>query len=196
MNYNNQLQSDYNDLQNMIVKYKSDEDDLKNQLDIIKGQPISGIWKSKDVDASDFAQLEASGSYQGKLDFFNGKITDLLQKQNDGTITPYESMLLTQYQDSIAKLQDLKQNGETYEQLNTLYQDAVAKTAKARSDLQNVENELIARGVIQKQNPYADAYTKARKDAAHWWTGTKGNKNADDYLRDKCGEVWRNASKS
>lgn len=37
----------------------------------------------------------------------------------------------------------------------------------------------------------ADAYSQARKDAAVW---AKNTKNADDVLRAKCGEVWRNAT--
>ena len=36
-----------------------------------------------------------------------------------------------------------------------------------------------------------DAYTQKRKDAAMW---AKNTKDADDRLRDKCGEVWRAAS--
>lgn len=38
----------------------------------------------------------------------------------------------------------------------------------------------------------ADAYTKARKDAAMW---AKNTKDADKRLRDKCGDIWRNAPK-
>lgn len=37
----------------------------------------------------------------------------------------------------------------------------------------------------------ADAYSQARKDAAVW---AKNTKDADDVLRAKCGEVWRNAT--
>ena len=36
-----------------------------------------------------------------------------------------------------------------------------------------------------------DAYSQARKDAAVW---AKNTKDADDVLRAKCGEVWRNAT--
>lgn len=36
-----------------------------------------------------------------------------------------------------------------------------------------------------------DAYTKKRKDAAIW---AKDTKDADDELRDTCGNVWRNAT--
>lgn len=36
-----------------------------------------------------------------------------------------------------------------------------------------------------------DAYTQKRKDTAMW---AKNTKDADDRLRDKCGEVWRAAS--
>lgn len=38
-----------------------------------------------------------------------------------------------------------------------------------------------------------DAYTKARRDAAMWAQDTE---EADKRLRDKCGEVWRSASKA
>lgn len=37
----------------------------------------------------------------------------------------------------------------------------------------------------------ADAYSQARKDAAVW---AKNTKDADDILRAKCGEVWRNST--
>ena len=37
----------------------------------------------------------------------------------------------------------------------------------------------------------ADAYSQARKNAAVW---AKNTKDADDVLRAKCGEVWRNAT--
>lgn len=37
----------------------------------------------------------------------------------------------------------------------------------------------------------ADAYSQARKDAAVW---AKNTTDADDVLRAKCGEVWRNAT--
>lgn len=37
----------------------------------------------------------------------------------------------------------------------------------------------------------ADAYSQARKDAGVW---AKNTKDADDVLRAKCGEVWRNAT--
>lgn len=37
----------------------------------------------------------------------------------------------------------------------------------------------------------ADAYSQSRKDAAVW---AKNTKDADDVLRAKCGEVWRNAT--
>lgn len=37
----------------------------------------------------------------------------------------------------------------------------------------------------------ADAYSQVRKDAAVW---AKNTKDADDILRAKCGEVWRNAT--
>ena len=37
----------------------------------------------------------------------------------------------------------------------------------------------------------ADAYSKARKNAAMW---AKDTQEADNKLRDKCGEVWRNAT--
>lgn len=42
--------------------------------------------------------------------------------------------------------------------------------------------------------PYdGDAYSQARKDAAVW---AKDTKTADDVLREKCGEVWRNATEA
>lgn len=55
--------------------------------------------------------------------------------------------------------------------------------------------QLKAKRAANKANgsiPFdADAYSQARKDAAVW---AKNTKDADDILRTKCGEVWRNAT--
>lgn len=66
-------------------------------------------------------------------------------------------------------------------------------------EAQDKKNSLIQlkakRAVNKGENgsiPFdADAYSQARKDAAVW---AKNTKDADDVLRAKCGEVWRNAT--
>jgi hypothetical protein len=66
-------------------------------------------------------------------------------------------------------------------------------------EAQNKKNSLIqlkAKRVANKSGngsiPFdADAYSQARKNAAVW---AKNTKDADDVLRAKCGEVWRNAT--
>lgn len=46
--------------------------------------------------------------------------------------------------------------------------------------------------VVSKSSQFGnDAYSQKRKDAALW---AKDTKEADDKLRSKCGEIWRNAS--
>lgn len=73
--------------------------------------------------------------------------------------------------------------------------DLAKQLLQEAQDKKNSLIQLKAKRAANKANgsiPFdADAYSQARKDAAVW---AKNTKDADDILRIKCGEVWRNAT--
>ena len=74
--------------------------------------------------------------------------------------------------------------------------DLAKQLVQKAQDKKNSLIQLKAKRAINKNGngsiPFdADAYSQARKDAAVW---AKNTKDADDILRAKCGEVWRNAT--
>lgn len=73
--------------------------------------------------------------------------------------------------------------------------DLAKQLLQEAQDKKNSLIQLKAKRAANKANgsiPFdADAYSQARKDAAVW---AKNTKDADDILRTKCGEVWRNAT--
>lgn len=75
--------------------------------------------------------------------------------------------------------------------------DLAKQLLQEAQDKKNSLIQLKAKRAANKANgsiPFdADAYSQARKDAAVW---AKNTKTADDVLRDKCGEVWRNATEA
>lgn len=74
--------------------------------------------------------------------------------------------------------------------------DLAKQLIQEAQDKKNSLIQLKAKRAINKSGngsiPFdAGAYSQARKDAAVW---AKNTKDADDILRAKCGEVWRNAT--
>lgn len=74
--------------------------------------------------------------------------------------------------------------------------DLAKQLVQEAQDKKNSLIQLKAKRAINKSGngsiPFdVDAYSQARKDAAVW---AKNTKDADDILRAKCGEVWRNAT--
>lgn len=66
------------------------------------------------------------------------------------------------------------------------------KLAEAQKEVTRLEKERAKRAAKNIGNTFnEDVYSQARKDAAMW---AKKPSDADKRLRDKCGEVWRNAT--
>lgn len=81
-----------------------------------------------------------------------------------------------------AYLKDL----EEFERLGAKYEELAEELRKLREEMKKYAPARSVR----------DAFTQERKDAAYWFTDAKGGtKGADKVLRDKCGEVWRDATK-
>ena len=76
--------------------------------------------------------------------------------------------------------------GWAYDDVQKELQKIQAELNKVQADLQKLEKGDIIDTVD-------DAFSQARKDAALW---AKSTKEADDALRDVCGDVWKNAPKA
>ena len=151
-----------------IKKLKKAEVDLQDQLDHYDIKTYSGIWKD-DVQTSDWASL----NIDGKKKYYEGKF-----------ITETDPVLAKKYQDLYQQLKELDSEGKAYHDL----QVKLTKTKQELTKLKNGGKISAAAG---------DAFTQDRKDAAYWFTSKNGGtKAADAVLRDKSGEVWRNASRS
>lgn len=105
---------------------------------------------------------------QGKKDYYENQIFS--GKAGDK---------LQQFNEYLKQLEELDIEGKAYH-------DIKSQLAKVEKDLTNLKNS----GIINKTN---DAFSQERKDAALW---AKNTKEADNALRDVCGDVWKNAPKA
>ena len=150
--------------------------DLKSKADKQDANKVfSGIWKN-DVTYADYKDKLDSGSIDAKEQYFH----DAIQKAKDsGQIDKAD-----QLQKHLDDLNEFKAHG--------------AENSKILSDLNDAEKHLKElQGEVTPKPEIktafgADAYTQDRKDNAVW---AKSPKQADDTLRDRTGEVWRNATK-
>lgn len=141
---------------------------IQQQLDDFEIKTYSGIWYNKDVTTADWSGLNIAGKKQ----YYENKF-----------ITETDPDLLQKYQDLYKQLEELDTEGKAYADVQKQLSDIQKQIAQVQSDLKKVEKGDII-DVVD------DAYTQTRKDAALW---AKSTKEADDALRDKCGEVWRNS---
>lgn len=138
---------------------------IQQQLDNFEIKTYSGIWKD-DVTTADFANL----NIEGKKKYYEGKF-----------ITETDPDLMQKYQDLYKQVQELEVEGKAYTDVQQELKKIQTELNKVQGDLQKLENG----GIIDTVD---DAFSQARKDAAMW---AKSTKEADDLLRDTCGEVWR-----
>ena len=151
-----------------LKKLKKEQILLKDQLDNVNVKTYSNIWKD-DVTTLDYPAKK--GSIQAKKSYFEQK---LKYATDPDDIKKWQSLL-----DDLA---DFENEGEKYLKIKLQYD----KTTK---DLTNLQKS----GTL-KSAKTDDVFSQDRKDAAYWFTDQNGGvKGADSVLRDKCGEVWRNA---
>ena len=127
-----------------------------------KIKTYSGIWKDKDVDTTQWAQL----NIQGKKDYYSNK---LLNETDPALIDKYNNLL--------KQVEELDKEGQSY---NTLE----ANLNKIQYELNQVQNDLQGlqkNGIINKSD---DAFSQARKDAALWFTPKNGGFSAADAYFD------------
>lgn len=145
---------------------------LQQQLDDFEVKTYSGIWYNKDVTTADWKSL----NIQGKKQYYQKEIAK-------GTL---DSAKQAQFEEYIKQLDELDAEGKSYADIQTEFQKVQAQIQKIQSDLQKLENG----GIIEAVD---DAFTQARKDAAMW---AKSTQEADDRLRQVCGDVWQAANRT
>lgn len=151
------------------VELEAQKAAVQQQLDDFEVKTYSGIWYNKDVTTADWAGL----NIEGKKKYYEGKF-----------ITETDPDLMQKYQDLYKQLEELDTEGKAYADIQKELKQIQSQITKVQTDLKKLEQG----GII---NSVDDAFSQERKDAAIW---AKTTKEADDVLRDTCGEVWRASS--
>ena len=148
------------------VELEAQKAAVQQQLDDFEVKTYSGIWYNKDVTTADWAGL----NIEGKKKYYEGKF-----------ITETDPDLMQKYQDLYKQLEELDTEGKAYADIQKELKQIQSQITKVQADLKKLEQG----GIIDLVD---DAFSQERKDAAIW---AKTTKEADDVLRDTCGEVWR-----
>lgn len=148
------------------VELEAQKAAVQQQLDDFEVKTYSGIWYNKDVTTADWAVL----NIEGKKKYYEGKF-----------ITETDPDLMQKYQDLYKQLEELDTEGKAYADIQKELKQIQTQITKVQADLKKLEQGDII-------DSMDDAFSQERKDAAIW---AKTTKEADDVLRDTCGEVWR-----
>lgn len=148
------------------VELEAQKAAVQQQLDDFEVKTYSGIWYNKDVRTADWVGL----NIEGKKKYYEGKF-----------ITETDPDLMQKYQDLYKQLEELDTEGKAYADIQKELKQIQSQITKVQADLKKLEQGDIIDSVD-------DAFSQERKDAAIW---AKTTKEADDVLRDTCGEVWR-----
>jgi SPP1 gp7 family putative phage head morphogenesis protein len=151
------------------VELEAQKAAVQQQLDDFEVKTYSGIWYNKDVTTADWVGL----NIEGKKKYYEGKF-----------ITETDPDLMQKYQDLYKQLEELDTEGKAYADIQKELKQIQSQITKVQADLKKLEQG----GIIDSVD---DAFSQERKDAAIW---AKTTKEADDVLRDTCGEVWRTSS--
>lgn len=151
------------------VELEAQKAAVQQQLDDFEVKTYSGIWYNKDMTTADWAGL----NIEGKKKYYEGKF-----------ITETDPDLMQKYQDLYKQLEELDTEGKAYADIQKELKQIQSQITKVQTDLKKLEQG----GIIDSVD---DAFSQERKDAAIW---AKTTKEADDVLRDTCGEVWRTSS--
>lgn len=157
-----------------LLKQQADLENQKaavqQQLDDSEVKTYSGIWK-EDKTTADWGGL----NIEGKKSYYESKF-----------ITETEPDKMQKYQDFYKQLEELDFEGSKYNDIQEQLKKIEEKISKIQSELKNLEKDDII-------NIIDDTFSPERKQAALW---AKTVKQADNSLRDKCGEIWKAAPKA
>lgn len=155
-------------VQSKLKSLKKEQILAQDAMDALdKTKVYHNIWKD-DVTILDYGAKQYG--IPGKKAYFQGKLASATDPAD-----------IAKWQGLLDDLDDFEKVGGAYFKAETDYNKASAEWAK-----------LKKAGTLKVDNSVAAAYTQDRKDAALW---AKSTKEADAVLRDKCGEVWRAATK-
>ena len=161
---------------------------LKNaekKLSKVDNKTYTGIWKDP-VSVSDYPVKKAS--IQAKKDWYAEAIEKAKKNIDAGVLNASQVKLAN---NQIATWRKYLDDLDEFETLGKQYETASDKVTKIKGQISKLKPTTSS--VIGS----ADAYSQARKDGAYWFTDRNGStRAADNVLRDKSGEVWRNATSS
>lgn len=158
------------------------EKTLLGQMDMDK--KYSGIWAYEDVSVSDYPSKKAS--IQAKKDYYNHQIA-VAEKNIKSGIWDSDQIKMANAQ--IAKMKGHLEDLDEFEKLGKEYESHLGNISEWNKKVKGLKSRLSGSDSID------DVFSQSRKDDAYWFTSSNGGtKGADAVLRDKCGEVWRNAS--
>lgn len=153
-----------NELDQLSAEFAKVQADMKGM-----NKTYSGIWKD-DVTLADY--VSKKDSIPKKKAYYKDML-DSMDSQGLQHVGNYDK-----FKGFLDDLDEFERLGKEYS----------AKADEARKLRERI------RALMPKPKP-GDAFTQARKDAACWFTDANGStRAADKVLRDKTGEVWRNAS--
>lgn len=161
------------------TKAKEEYDKAAEKVANAKGIDLvlSGIWKGKDVTYNDW--MDVKDSIPAKKKYYEDQIAQL-----QGVNEKWAQDKIDQYTVYLDELSEYSANGQDYFIL-------LAEKSMAKQNMDALAPQLT-NAMQQANGPFdPDAYSRLRKDAALW---AKSGREADDALRDRTGEVWRNAS--
>lgn len=149
-------------------KLNAEKKKLQTKLADFPVKTYSGIWQS-DVTTAEWSKKAAS--IQAKKDYY-------LSKLAAGGLTPND---VAKFQGFLKDLDEFSEKGQEYYNLQQ-------SLKKNQASLLSLKKGGTVSGKAGKSAD--DPYSQERKDAALW---AKTPKEADDVLRQKCGEVWQKA---
>lgn len=165
-------------------KLIKNEKTLLGQVDANK--KYSGIWAYEDVSVSDYPLKK--GSIQAKKDYYNHSIAAAEKNIKSGV---WDSDQIKMANAQIEKFKGYLDDLDEFEKLGKEYESHLGNISEWNKKLKDIKAKLPKTDA----DIIDDAFSEERKNNAYWFTSSNGStKGADKVLREKCGEVWRNAS--
>lgn len=158
------------DQQNKLKTAQNELDKLQAQVDYFDmDKKFEDIWYNQTVTYADWENKK--DSIQGKKDYYNQQI----QKYTANG----DHIMVTKMQNKLTELEEFETYGEEYSKI-------LKDLGEAKKRVASLTPKPKASEIFGK-----DAYSQVRKDMAVW---AKTQKDADNVLRPKAGEVWKNAT--
>lgn len=165
----------------MLLDFNKQISQLEEDIDVLQEsllddkyyKKFSNIWKDDVSVKNDFVLKK--DKIQDKLKYFNDKL-DYLDDM-----------------EQFEKFANLKKDLKEFEKLGNEYQSKLNEIELLKKKIEQLNLEKLKIQNPEKYNELIDdVYSQTRKDKAMW---AKTTEEADKKLREKSGEIWRNATK-